>query len=404
LERKKEYRLRKQVARCSWLICCIFALFITPAIAEKPKSLTLAYGLENYNFEPLFDAFTAETGIKIQAVSFKNNELKSELIQRANIQQLPDVVIVPSDFAGLNIIKVSPIPSELLNPDLSNSAIESSKVEGISRGIPLIYGNHLLLYYNKKLIKTPADSWEQLLAQQSQISEGKGLIGWNYMEMYWLIPFLGAYDSFPYKNGNVTLNTEGMVTALSHYKKFMEQGIVEQFCDHDCNMNKFRSSEIGYLINGTWAFKQLSDSLGDDLGIALLPTFSDNRMKTYFSSHLLSFPSNGLTGFKQKELVELARFMQSEKAQNIIWENLRAIPTNANVLQKLKQSKNENIVYMLTQLEYAEPMPNDQNMAIVWEAILKGLNRYLADVFDARAAAEYMQYVAKKSIDYANQE
>lgn len=373
------------------------------ATAGDRKSLTLAYGLENYDFSPLFKRFEQQTGIKVNVTAFKNNELKSELIQRANIEQLPDAVIVPSDFAGLKIIDVSQIPDDLLSEELEDVALGSSKVNGVSRGIPIIFGNHLVLYYNKSFISEPATNWESLLAQKETLSGNTSLIGWNYMEMYWLIPFLGAFDSFPFLNNQVMLNTPGMVQALQWYRSFLDKKLVEQNCDHDCSMEKFKNRRLAYLINGTWAFRALSEELGSDLGVALLPDLQNQKMKTYFSSHLLAFPDNGLEGVKKERLIKLAKFMQSQEAQKMIWSELKSIPTNRFVLNTLKSSSNKNVANMLKQLNFAEPMPNEHNMAIIWEAMLKGFNRYLAGVFNAQSAAEYMQYVAKKSIEHVEE-
>ncbi|MUH71195.1 extracellular solute-binding protein [Psychrosphaera haliotis] len=382
----------------------LFAIFLFLASLNSAyaKEISLAYSLENYDFTLIFDEFTAQTGIKIKVASFKNNDLKSELIQRANIKELPDAVIVPSDFTGLGSINVSTISKDLINADIRKAAINSTLVDNKSRGIPIVYGNHLLLYYNKNIIANAGQTWSEILQQGGSINEDQNLIAWSYLEMYWFIPFLGTFGEFPFVDNQVLLNTKGMVQALKWYKNLSVSNIVDLECDYVCSQNQFMAGTLAYSINGSWAYGQYKKSLGDFLGLALLPRLGDKEMQPYFSSHVLAFPGNGLHGPKQKELRLLATYFQSEKVQEMIWDTLKSIPTNSKTLAKIMSKGNADFDVLMTQLEQSEPMPNEKSMAIVWEAMLKGTNRYLADVLDAEAAARYMQHVAEKSIGHGS--
>lgn len=382
----------------------LFAIFsfLASLNSAYAKEISLAYSLENYDFTLIFDEFTAQTGIKIKVASFKNNDLKSELIQRANVKALPDAVIVPSDFTGLGSINVSTISTDLMNPDIRSAAIKSTLVDNKSRGIPIVYGNHLLMYYNKNIIANAGETWAEILQQGRNINEGQNLIAWSYLEMYWFIPFLGTYGEFPFVDNQVLLNTKGMIKALKWYKNLSVNGIVDLECDYSCAQSQFMAGTLAYTINGSWAYGQYKKGLGNSLGLALLPRLDDNAMKPYFSSHVLAFPDNGLSGPKQKELKLLATFFQSEKVQQMIWDTLKSIPTNSKTLAKIMSKGNVDFDVLMAQLEQSEPMPNEKDMAIVWEAMLKGSNRFLADILDAESAARYMQHVAEKSIGHGS--
>lgn len=83
------------------LICTILLLLSLHSGAIQAKanvSIDIAVGLENFDFQPLFEEFSAQTGIKINILAFNNNQLKSELLQYADAMQLPDAVIIPSDY------------------------------------------------------------------------------------------------------------------------------------------------------------------------------------------------------------------------------------------------------------------------------------------------------------------
>ena len=102
--------------------------------------------MENYDFQPFFNQFTAETGIKVNILAFNNNQLKSELVLYAETAQLPDAVIVPSDYLGLTELDYSNVPQRWYKPDISNHILQSAQVKGVPKGIPIMYGNHLVLW------------------------------------------------------------------------------------------------------------------------------------------------------------------------------------------------------------------------------------------------------------------
>ena len=156
---------------------------------------------------------------------------------------------------------------------------------------------------------------------------------------------------------------------------------------------------LPYTINGAWAFQQLTDQLGDDLGVSLLPSYQGKKMVPYFSSHVLAFPNNSLTSSKSKELTALAQFFQRQAIQQQMWQDMKVLPSNDLVKKQIILSDNHNVKQLLLQLENAKPMPTEHAMAVIWEAMLKGINRYLAGVFDAQKATEYMQYITEKSLN-----
>lgn len=372
------------------------------AVPVNAQQLTIAYGLENYNFQQIFDGFTANNKVKLSVRQFKNNELKSALLQSANMQQLPDIVIVPADFIGLTELHFSTIPNDWLHPELSKESLKSAQVDDTYKGIPIIYGNHLLLYYNKSFISEPATNWQDLLQQESTLPEQVGLIGWNYLEMYWFIPFLGVFNEFPYKNGVVNLDNQGMSQALDWYRSFSENKVVDKDCGYECNDNKFINGELAYTINGSWAFNHYKDELKETLGVALLPNYQGQRMRPYFSSHVLAFPNNSInqSAEKRQALNAFALYLQQQASQLAIWQQMRSLPTNSKIKQQLIANADPNLQVILEQLARSEPMPTNREMAIIWEAMLKGVNRYMADIFDNEKAAEYMQYIADRSINH----
>ncbi|MFC3647599.1 sugar ABC transporter substrate-binding protein [Planctobacterium marinum] len=280
---------------------------------------------------------------------------------------------------------------------MSSKSLLHSRVKNRLMGIPFIAGNHLLLYYNKRLVSEPALNWQQLSAQKNTIPTGADLIAWSYNEMYWFIPFLGAFEALPYENGNVNLNAQGTATALDFYRGLATSGIVAPECHYQCSFDKFVAGEVAYMINGSWALNGFTKALGNDLGIAQLPQIQGKVMKPYSSVFALAFPGNSASSEKQDALKQLAMFLQSDQIQRRIWDEYQFLPANSSIQKQIQLQSNDNISQFIMQLDNASPLPTDPEMSIIWEALVMGFNRHQGGALNASQASEYMQYVAEKT-------
>lgn len=88
----------------------------------------------------------------------------------------------------------------------------------------------------------------------------------------------------------LTLDTPEMAAALTFYWQQAERGLVHPSCNYQCMTKGFHNNEFGYIIDGVWAYSDHQSVLGENLGIALLPSVNGKPLKPYFSSHALAFP------------------------------------------------------------------------------------------------------------------
>ena len=372
------------------------AIWLNVAWANA-NTITLAYSLENYDLSRYFETFTRQTGIQIHHAQLSTSDMKTEILVRADAHALPDAVIVPGDLLGLTVAEFGEVPANWLSAETTKNTRRHGKVKGVQLGIPIIAGNHLLLYYNKSHIAQPASNWQELLTQKPKVIPGTRLISWSYNEMFWLIPFLGAYDAFPYGNNAISLNLPGIGEALEFYKALADNGTVEASCNYQCAFDAFVNEKVTYTINGSWSLGGFGEKLGANLGVALLPDIGANAMRPYSSVHALAFPNRASQSGKKALLQQLSLFLQSYDIQYQIWQDISALPVNNKVLQHVKAHSSDNTQNLLTQLQQSEPMPNDPEMAIVWEALLMGFNRFQGGAMDVEETLAYMQYIADKS-------
>ncbi|GGA93343.1 sugar ABC transporter substrate-binding protein [Agarivorans gilvus] len=349
--------------------------------------------------------FEQSNNITIEKNNFLSERLREEVLNQARTNTLPDILYVPSDFVGMHeLISLSPVPKDWIVPDIQQRILKAGATDEQQYGIPLFQGNHLVLYYNKSLVKQPVSSWAELLEQQAALTQdGRDAIVWNFAEMYWFVPFLTAFDGWPLLQGKITLDTEAMRNALRYYKELRDIGLVDATCNHDCSVERFKNGEAAYMINGDWIYNDLNQAMGEDLGVSVLPTIQGNTMKPMFSGYVLAFPRLFENRKNYQSIKAFSLYMQGDKAQGIIYQEGGLIPANKQVLANYQHSQSTNDQQMLLQMEQTRAMPSDKEMTIVWLALQRGFTRYMEHNYTVEQATEYMQAIADKEIEKRGQ-
>lgn len=385
------------------LAVLLIVLFSTASRANEPMVITLVYGHENQALERIFNEFGEQSGYKIESRSIDSVALKAELLQRASTHDLPDVVLVPADFLGLSELHFSQLDKAIVNPQTADKFVRTTTVDGRLLGVPVIAGNHLLLYYNPRIIKHPAGNWAALKKQRALLGAPIKLIGWSYNEMYWFVPFLTAFGGVPVVGHQAQLDSAAMQQALAYYWQLSHSGLVDSQCDYLCSKNDFIKGRLAYFISGFWSYAELRQSMGDGVAVAPLPKIEGYPMRSYFSTSALAFPGGSLDGPKHDALLALARFLQSEHVQQHLWTDIKALPVSDASLKRALKNGNGNIKVVIDELNRSLPMPSNFVMAVVWEAMSKGFRRYGAGILNPQQATKLMQHLAEKSIKYHSQ-
>ncbi|MGF1879219.1 extracellular solute-binding protein [Photobacterium frigidiphilum] len=367
-----------------------------PAFAAD---ITIWYSHQSSRFvEGLVQRFEQETGIQVSLVQFKPSKIKAELLLGAQYGGVPDLALVPSDFLGLyRQMRLEPVLKQWLSTDLSEDALKTAKVDDAYWGVPVIQGNHLMLFYNKKFVEEPVASWQELIKTSQQYRDNNLMpIGWNYTDMYFFMPFLFAFNGQPLDGDMITLDTPEMVEALDYYQQLAVQQVVDKKCNYNCSQQRLIKGEEAYAINGDWAYQDLKDEMGDDLGVALLPTLNSKPMYSMKSTFVFTLPGK-LTKNSEREnrIAAFLTFVQREDNQKWVYQNYHLLPVHQALFQQVvSQAKGDELV-LLQQLQFAKPMSSETNMAIVWAAMEKGYQRF-KDGLSAKESARYMQKVADK--------
>ena len=381
--------------------CCWFAH--SCAAAEELR-VVYTYGVESLS--SILRDFGKESGVKIN-VEFRNQgDFKSGMMEMMEMKAAPDAILMPADHAGMHrLLNYSPIDPKLFSAHIAERIWQSGVSDGVLYGAPVTQGNHLVLFYNKSLVKTPATDWAGLFAQQKTLAQQSvATIAWSYDEPYWLLPFLGAYGGWPITDGKVSLNTPAMASALAFYKNLREKNLPYPNCSYEQSVDLFKSGKVAYTINGEWVSKTFAEALGDNLGVAPLPSIEGKKLLPTFSTYILAVPNNGMSGPKRAALIQFVNYLQSPKVQRQIWEKVGAIPVENSAFAYAQQTASGHVKPLLELMLQTRSLPSDEAISFIWDAVGKGFIRYREGAMTAQESAEFMQQMAQRNIRNAQRQ
>ncbi len=362
-------------------------------------TINLAHTMKHEHFNELLSALAEQSGLTVNSVLVDQKALKVRLVQNTSTSTSTDVVIVPADHLGLDkYANYSVIPDSLIADTTDKRTLETAKLNNTLLGIPIIQGNHLLLFYNKQFVKEPIENWQDIYQIQSSLPEKVKLVTWSFMEMYWFIPFLSAFNGDLIVDNHVQLNTPAMQLALKFVWDLNKQNLVDGQCDYTCSNNAFKAQQAAFIIDGAWALKTYEQALGDSLAVQQLPKLNGEYMQPYYSTFVLAFPNDGLNGVNKDNLIKFAKLVQAEKFQTLVWQKLQDIPVNTEVLNNLKAQQGTELSTLIDAIQFTKPMPSTASMIIVWEVLNKGFIRYGSGALTAEQAGLFMQGLAERSI------
>lgn len=386
------------IKRISCLGAIFFALCTQPVLANSDE-LYVAFTYESDAIRRILQKFGETNGINVRAEYLGVDDLKPKMMTMVESKNILDAVIVPSDNVGMHpFFKYSEITKGLFAAQIPERIWACGLSDGKLYGAPILQGNYLLLYYNKSLVAEPAKDWETLVNPKNHVdTQGVSTLVWHHNSSYLFLPFLDAFDGWPLNNGKVTLNTPGMVQALSFYKDLRVANNLALDCDFHCAREQFKTGQAAYIFTGIWDAKELFNALGENLGVAALPLINGKKMISPFSTYVMLFPNKGLEGKERKALIKLVDYLQSAPVQQQLWDQAEAIPVAPVAFEYAQTSAKGHLKQALALMADTKPVPADTVMSFIWDAIYKGKARHQAGGMNAEQAALYMQQLIERN-------
>jgi maltose-binding protein MalE len=341
---------------------------------------------------------------KVQVALETGMDLSTSLLVQRRSQHFPDAVLGPSDLVGLHdTIELSPVPSQLTPKDMDPKAVETVTVDGRIWGVPVLSGNHLLLFYHKQHVPKVASTWDELAAQARVLTQRKlGTLALDRSDPYVFLTFALSLGSWPMPGSRPLFDRLSMPQSLRTYRTMLQQvGAIER-CDSACVIQEFSSGRFAYAINGDWAILPIFRRIAGGFGVAALPKTAKGPMQSTRGSHALMFPARSLSGPKSKILMRLALHLVSAKSQQAFMQGFNG-PVLRTVDASLSPSK-DIMQASLEQLQKSHPMPNSPYVFALWRGLSAGLGLAFDQQVSDETAVRRMQEASDNLIENLQRE
>ncbi len=227
---------------------------------------------------------------------------------------------------------------------------------------PMTSDNGYFMYYDKSVIpEEDIDSLEALIAD----CEGAGkffAFETNTSAWYLASWFFGTgcvsewttNDDGEFVSVNDTFNSANGLIAVKGMKKLL---------DSPCNLSSSSADSFAngaaVVVTGTWAYEAVKDILGDNMGVADLPSFEVDGKEYHLGSFngckLMGVKPQGDDTVKQAALHKLAQYLTDETRQMERFEALSWGPANLNDQANEKVQANPGLAALLQQNQYSVP-------------------------------------------------
>jgi arabinogalactan oligomer/maltooligosaccharide transport system substrate-binding protein len=359
--------------------------------------------------EALAEAYSEEhPNVTISVVNKDVEVLREDLVNTAlSPEAAPELVWTVADHVGpfTSAGVIQELDGQIDTSSYEEGALSAVQVDGTTWGIPISNGNQLMLYYNKSLIgdEAPADTDALIAAAQENTGDGSYGLVFNETESFWLTPWLAGFGSsvFAEDGTTPTLDTPEMQAALEflYDLKYTEQ-VMPTEADYTIASDLFTSGDAAMIVNGDWELGNYGDQLGDNLGVAPLPTVSSTGQDPapYTAGAFYMVPT-AVEGDALTVVLDFMAWSTNTENQIQMVEELRRLPANAEALADPIVTDDALLAGAAEAVTKGIPQPTNVEMRCVFDAMNTGVRDVLGagnDDFAAVTAA--MQSAAENCV------
>ena len=355
----------------------------------------------------LFKNLPENKTVEIVRVHYNTEDLTQQFQTASIAGSPPDLIMSPSDTAGIFSISGFILPTnDLFDLSIYNQAIvDAISLNNKTWGIPISNGNHLMLFYNKKLVSAAPQTTDELFKYcEDNVKKLKHCMAMNMSEPFWLVPWLGAFGGWLIDNRTPTLNTPEMEKTLAFLVdlKFNKKYVPLE-CDYNCMDTLFKEEKVPFIINGDWALSTYHDHFKENFGVAKIPKLSSTgKWPTPMISGKYFMLSSTLKGEKLELAKKLVSFYTNKDNQIAQLRTLKRLPALKEAATADIISNSPLLSESMSQILVGRPMSMATEMRAMWDAMRPHLGNALKKKYPPLEAAQKMQTEAITKIKEMN--
>ena len=308
-----------------------------------------------------------ETAV-VSAADAKNEVLKDPTVA-ADIFEFASDQIAELQSAGA-LYRITKNKDKIIADNVENS-VEAATIDGEMYGYPNT-SNSFFMYYDKsKYTEEEVKSLDTMLAKDL----GAGITNFS-MDLD-----NGWYSSAFFFGAGCTLfgedGTDPKQCDFNNEKGVLVGDYLLDLCTNPKVKNQddalllasFKEGKLGASLTGTWNAAALEESLGDNFGVATVPTITLEDGTEVSPSTIVNFNLYGINAQTKypAEAMLLAEYLTSEKCQKTRFEVRNSAPTNKKLAADTELLSTSPAVEVLSkQVETSTVQPSIPQIANFW--------------------------------------
>lgn len=341
--------------------------------------------------------FEEKYGVKVKVEELAPPDQVGRLTTDGPSGLAADVLIIPHDHLGnaatSGLLLANDVFGEETTKNNTESSIIASTYDGTLYGYPRA-AETTALFYNKSLLPEAPKSFDEVIAfakTYNDVKNKKYALMWETGNMYFNYPFISSAGGYLFGNNgtnkdDIGLATDGAIEGLKVYQSLVEiLPIKSGDINPDIKRGLFNTGDVAMDINGPWELAGYKEALGDNLGVAPVPTVAGKTAITF--SGMKIWVVNSFTKYPNAAKL-FAEFASSKDAQLLLNEKVGSVPTNLEALES-DQIKNDPFVSAFAeQAKNSQPMPSIPEMSNVWSPVNAALPEIWNNKADPKVAME----------------
>ncbi|HHX17570.1 MAG TPA: extracellular solute-binding protein [Clostridium sp.] len=289
---------------------------MTKSFQELHPEWNITFTVETQGEDTAKDEILKDVGAAGDVFFFANDQL-NELVNAGAIARLGGAA------------------EEMVKSTMAESVVNTVKIDDAIYGIPFTH-NTFFMYYDKTLLdENDIKSIESIMAKETPDNvynfyfESAG--GWKLGAWYYGAGLTIYGESQTDFAAGANWNNETGV-AVTNYLIDLINNPKTAF-DGEISLSELAADHrIGAWFDGSWNYNLYKEALGDDLGVAVIPTFNpdgnDYQLKSFYGSKAIGVNSHAAN---PAVAVAFATYLGSEEMQMQRFKETGQVPTNLKV-------------------------------------------------------------------------
>lgn len=367
-------------------------------VPEEGAELLVWESREEVPFtEKIAQQFEEKYGVKVNIEEVPIPDQKARLITDGPSGLGADVLVIPHDHLGDAVGSGLLLENDSFGEETKSRNTEASTIgmsyDGKLYGYPRA-AETSALYYNKSLIAEAPKTFEDVIAFGKTFTDKakkKYAIMWETGNLYFNYPFIASNGGYLFGNDGTNKDDIGLAKpeALAGLKVFQDLKEILPVPSGDINgdikRGLFTAGDVAMDITGPWELAAYKEALGENLGVAPVPTVLGKTAITF--SGFKGYVVSSFTKYPNAAKL-YADFASNKESQLLLNETVGSVPTNLEALEADQIKNDPYIAAFAEQAKNSQPMPSIPEMNNVWGPANAALPEIWNNNADPKAAME----------------